>query len=161
MNDKAWLESVEGRSIGDLIALAGDYRIDSIVVAIEGALLRKSDLSPAETVVIAIEAMEREVNNGGFAQFFINSSCEYAPVLVASLEQIGASKTSSLAQRAISILGATPEWLPGDYESAASDISESAAEALSQCDAEYYKLAEPIADKLFEFIRRNHFQINV
>ena len=47
------------------------YRIDSIVVAIEGALMEKPSPTATEQIVLAVEAMEREVNNGGFQQFFL------------------------------------------------------------------------------------------
>jgi hypothetical protein len=140
MSAKPWLDTAAGRSIDELIALERDYRIDSIVVAIEGALLAKPKLTPAETVVVAVEAMEREVNNGGFAQFFSNSSSEYAPVLVSALQQIGAPETAAVAQRAITA------W-------------EASQDQFDECDTAYYELKEPIADKLFDFIKSKRAEI--
>jgi hypothetical protein len=161
MTDKAWLDASEGRNISELIGCERDYRVDSIVVAIEDRLRRKAKLNPVEAVVVAVEAMEREVNNGGFAQFFANSSCEHAPTLVAALEQLGASKTATIFQRAMNALGATSLWQPADYEAAASAAEESTLARLSECDAEYFGAAEPIADKLFAFIKLKQAEITL
>jgi hypothetical protein len=64
----------------ELIRLQGEYRTDSVVLAFEQALLSKGrthgqDQSDCRRKgVLAIEGLEREVNNGGYDQFFINSS---------------------------------------------------------------------------------------
>ena len=72
MPELKWLDGYSGETIDELIALAGSHRIDSIVLAIEEALLRRElgELNEAETTVLAIEALEREVNNGGYHRFF-------------------------------------------------------------------------------------------
>ena len=46
-------------------------------------------LCPAEQVFICIDQLEREVNNGGFHQFFWNSAGDNTPETLAALEQIG------------------------------------------------------------------------
>src|SRR5438045_3506378 len=53
-------------------------------------------LTTAEQVAYCIDALEREVNNGGFEQFFVNSSGDTAAETVAALEGIGASKAATL-----------------------------------------------------------------
>src|SRR5258708_6570686 len=45
--------------------------------------------------------LEREVNNGGFYQYFINSSGNYAHETTLSLKGIGANKTANILQQAI------------------------------------------------------------
>jgi hypothetical protein len=45
--------------------------------------------------------LEREVNNGGFNQYFINSSGDYAHETLGSLKAIGADITAKLLQKAI------------------------------------------------------------
>lgn len=44
---------------------------------------------------------EREVNNGGFNQYFINSSGEFAHQTIQSLKRIGANTTADILQKAI------------------------------------------------------------
>jgi hypothetical protein len=45
--------------------------------------------------------LEREVNNGGFHQYFWNSAGEHAEETVLSLKEIGAVKTAEILQKAI------------------------------------------------------------
>ncbi len=44
--------------------------------------------------------LEREVNNGGFHQYFINSSGDYSHETIQSLKSIGATTTALILQRA-------------------------------------------------------------
>ncbi len=47
--------------------------------------------------------LEREVNNGGFNQYFINSSGDFAHETIDSLKEIGANRTAQILQRAIDL----------------------------------------------------------
>lgn len=61
--------------------------------------------SQAERYVYAVQGMMREVNNGGWSQFFFNSSGELAPDLVPALQAIGAPRNLSIAKRALQLYG--------------------------------------------------------
>jgi len=77
--------------------LEGKYRIDSLVLAFEQAISRKAAragdrrLANEERVRLAVEALEREVNNGGYDQFFLNPS---ASVIVDSQSSFRCEKTA-------------------------------------------------------------------
>jgi hypothetical protein len=60
-------------------------------------------LTEAEQTVYCLDALEREVNNGGFEQFFFNSSGDTALETVAALERLGAAHTAGLVRRAVSV----------------------------------------------------------
>ena len=96
-----WLNGYSDQSVEQLLSLEGEYRTDSLVLAFEEAINRKAQrdgmqsLSEEERVVLAVEALEREVNNGGYDQFFVNSSREFAPTVVSALQRIGCKKTAS------------------------------------------------------------------
>ena len=47
------------------------------------------------------QSLEREINNGGFNQYFLNSSGNYAHKTIQSLQTIGAHKTADILQKAI------------------------------------------------------------
>jgi hypothetical protein len=47
-----------------------------------------------------VGALVAEVNNGGFDQFFFNSSSDRTPDILRALELIGASKTADILKRA-------------------------------------------------------------
>src|SRR5687767_8457993 len=67
-----------------------------------------------QKVFSAIWAAESEINNGGFAQYFQNASCETAPFVVQAFEAIGAPRTADICRRAIAI--GFPEGLPSAHD---------------------------------------------
>jgi Domain of unknown function (DUF4375) len=158
MADK-WLHGYSGQNVDELLALETECRIDSLVVAFEQALdqkaARKGDdsLSDEERVIVAIEALEREVNNGGYHQFFANSSREFAPLIVLALIRIGCPVTAQITQRAFDALH-LPSLSVEAIEAAIAD-DRADQEALSECDDAYYQSGEDIAGQLFAFIKKN------
>jgi hypothetical protein len=157
MADLKWLDGYTGQTIEELLALADEYRVDSLLVALEQALDQKAaeageqDLSDEERVVLAVEALEREVNNGGFAQFFSNSSGQYTPIIVDSLVRIGCTETANITSGAINALG-TEDFSPEALEAALESEDEERNEQLDECDGLYSGAGEDIAGKLFEFV---------
>src|SRR5438105_806752 len=105
MANLQWLDKYSGQTVEQLIALEGEFRIDSVVLAFEQAMDQKAarlgdaSLSDEERVILAVEALEREVNNGGYGQFY--SSSEYAPIVVRALRLIGCPKTAEITQKAL------------------------------------------------------------
>jgi len=158
MADLKWLDGYSGESIEELIEMAGEYRIDSLLVAMEQALNQKAEdigeleLSDEERIVLAVEALEREVNNGGFAQFFANSSGQYASIIVDSLLQIGCQEAANITSGAINALG-IQEFSPEALDAALESENEERDEQLDECDGLYSGVGEDIAGQLFEFVR--------
>lgn len=164
MSGDKWLDAYDGQTTERLLALEGEYRTDSLVLAFEQAIQRKAasrPISKEERYVLAVEALEREVNNGGYGQFFLNSSHDFADVVVDALRAIGCPKTADLTRRAIEALG-IPDGVTGEKAEAVV-VAEDAAvrEALEACDTGYYDNDEPIADRLFEWIRSNKASVRV
>src|SRR5688572_2269132 len=54
----------------------------------------------AQQAIYIIWALEAEVNNGGFNQFYVNPSGQYAHLVPAALKLIGANRFADLAMRA-------------------------------------------------------------
>jgi len=69
------LDGYAGQTLEQILALEGEYRVDSLVLVFEQALDQKAaragvqSLTKEERVLLAVEALEREVNNGGYGQF--------------------------------------------------------------------------------------------
>ncbi|MFZ1087617.1 MAG: DUF4375 domain-containing protein, partial [Terracidiphilus sp.] len=111
MADLKWLDRYSGETLEELIAMAGEYRIDSLLLALEEALNQKAeevgelDLSDEERIILAVVALEREVNNGGFGQFFANASGQYTAIIVDALLAIGCVETANVTSGAINALG--------------------------------------------------------
>ena len=160
-----WLDRYSGESTEELIALENEYRLDSIVLAFEQALYQKAarsgidSLTAEEHVVLAIEALEREVNNGGYSQFFFNSSNEYAPIIVDALQRIGCQEAARLTKRAIDIVGVDPTSHSHSYKDAIAELTLEQDEALERCDTEYYRVVGDLAGPLFRYIKRKRSRI--
>ncbi len=161
MSEDQWLDSAGDRTIEEIIALENNYRVDSIVLAIEGALMDRDACSPTERIVLAIEAMEREVGNGGFNQFFYNGSNEFTFELVAALHTVGMPEIAAIAKRAIQAIGAQPDWTHDDFEDAAADPEDAIMNELNDCDSAYYDTEDNIAGRLFEYIKANRHDVRL
>jgi hypothetical protein len=166
MADLKWLDGYTGQTIEELLALADEYRVDSLLVALEQALNQKAedigeqDLSDEERIVLAVEALEREVNNGGFSQFFANPSGEYTPIIVNSLLCIGCPETANITSGAINALG-TQDFSPEALDAALESENEERDEQLDECDGLYSGTGEDIAGRLFEFVRAHQDAIQL
>jgi hypothetical protein len=155
-----WLDGYSGQSADELLSLEGKYRTDSLVLAFEQAINSKTEqkgfqtLSDEEQIVLAVEALEREVNNGGYDQFFVNSSREFVATVVRAHQRIGCKKTAIITQRAIKALDVA-DLTSEAIEAAMAAEDQQRLAKLSRCDDSYYKSAEPIAERLFAFIKAN------
>ena len=58
-------------------------------------------LSEPQKVFFYNQTLEREVNNGGFNQYFFNSSGDFSHQTIKSLQTIGAKITADILQKAI------------------------------------------------------------
>jgi hypothetical protein len=157
-----WLDGYGGQSTAQLIDLGETHRIDSIVLAFEAGIARKAErqgidsLTQPERVVLAVEAIEREVNNGGFDQLFRNSSKEHAQTFVSSLEAIGRPEVADLARRAIAALRLGKRPLTAASIELALDRDDDARDdAFEELDTRYYETAGDLAPALFAYIKAN------
>ena len=161
--DLKFLESYKGQSTDQLIALAPAYRIDSLVLAFEQALEQKKaagkKLSQPESDILVIEAMEREVNNGGYRQFFSNTSGVYTTNLPAALERIGCPVAAKIASEALASLKISGAVTAAKIKSAAAKLDNNTAAELGKLDARYFQNTEPVAEKLFAYIQAKRHEI--
>jgi hypothetical protein len=161
-----WLESYSGQNTEQLLSLEGEYRADSLVAAFEQAIDQKSaahgfhSLTLEEQFVLAVEALEREVNNGGYSQFFTNSSAEHCLNIVIGLERIGCPKTADITKQALNALN-VPRLNAETIHASMATESDARDDALSECDDLYYDSGEDIAGQLFAFIKINKSAIKL
>lgn len=160
-----WLPTYSGQTTEQLIALRDQYRIDSIVAAFETALREKAarlgswgGLANAERVVLAVEALEREVNNGGYAQFFLNAA-QFLSDIVGALDQIGCGDVARLTEQAIGLLGVETDATVAEISNAEAKLDDIAMQRLNDCDASYQQIGGDLADPLFNFIVLHRRQI--
>lgn len=160
MPELEWFEGYSGESVDQLLELEGRYRIDSVVLAFEQAMDQKASkvgseaLTREERTILAVEALEREVNNGGYSQFFVNSSNEYADAIADSLERIGCPATAEITRSALAAVAGISRPA-GEVKDGLWEVNEECAVALAECDTRYFAGTENIAQQLFNFIKAN------
>jgi hypothetical protein len=158
------LDGYSGETADELIALEGKYRTDSLVLAFSQAMIRKArrvgdeKLTEEERIILAIKALECEVYNGGYGQFFVNCSREYVPIIVDALGRIGCPKTAEITQKAMKILQENP-MTDEEIENGTWEENEERDESLRECDDLYYEEPENIEERLFAFIKVNRAKI--
>ena len=165
MPDLEFLDEYTGQSLDELLAMEQAYRVDSLVFAMAFALSHKlwqcgaAALSPAERIILVVQCLEREVNNGGYDQFFFNPSREYARDIEAALRAIGCPINADIARRAVEALQIEGEPTADAVETALVAGGDELSELLASLDTEYYAFLEPIADRLFAFAKANRATI--
>jgi hypothetical protein len=165
LSELKWFDGYSGQNTDQLLALEGNYRTDSIISAFEEGLdkkagrLGKTRLTDEEVVILAIEALEREVNHGGFSAFFTNSSKEYAPVILNALTRIGCPEVFQLTRAALELLGIRHLISIAAIERAMEKDLEERDEKLNRLDEQYYDLRVDLSAPLLEFIKANRHKI--
>lgn len=112
-------------------------------------------LAPKVQVAYCLHRFEAEVNNGGFHQFFSNSTGEYVAETIQALVEIGATKTSELLKRAVSI--GFPAGYPKDasqYETSVADFDD-VVDELDALDQEFFNYAEPLTELVNKYLAKS------
>jgi hypothetical protein len=168
-DDLPFLERWAGRSTQQLLELEGRYRTDSIVGAFEQALDAKAAasgddaLADPERVVLDVEALEREVNSGGFDGLF-RWAPDRVPTLATSLEMIGRGDAAALAGEAIRAIGLTPPVTEDAIRAARrvdDDGTTAGDDALDALDQRYYESIGDLSEDLLAYIQANSDQITL
>ncbi len=113
-------------------------------------------LNEYEKNVLFIEMLEGQVNNGGFDQYFFNSSGEYAHETLKALEEIKAYQMAEILNNAIKAFPTLP--IPKDTEQRRElmeDISENISETWDKLDDKFYEYPENLAGLVIEYVKVN------
>ena len=138
-------------------------RRDMIVMEIDTYLNKKSEygemiekLNSSQRTFLFVENLEREINNGGFNQFYFNSSGDFTQETVKALIEIGAKKTAEIVKKANS------EFKNGSVSKDRTQrqnelklIGEKAQENWNKCDSEFYEYQDNLTELLIAFVIKN------
>jgi hypothetical protein len=101
-----------GQSSDEILAHVETHSVFSVLGCLQWCIEAKAraqggedKLSDEEHVFLAVLALISEVNNGGYRQFFWNSSRRFTPIIVDSLRRIDCERTAELTEKAIATLG--------------------------------------------------------
>ncbi|MDQ7961302.1 DMP19 family protein [Flavobacterium lindanitolerans] len=134
--------------IGEIIWHKLDYNYENI-----------SNLSEVEKTFVFVDILEGQVNNGGFDQFFFNSSGDYTYEVLKAYENIGAYKTAKLIYEAIRIFPQNP--ISKDTQTRREimkSLNEGISEKWDQLDDTFYEYEDNIIKLLVEYFKENNKQ---
>lgn len=118
------------------------------------------DLSRPEQVFRAIWELESEVNNGGFEQYYANSSGDTALAVVEALEAIGAREAARIVKAAH---GVFPEGRPSpdatERQSALEELGPDSLARLEELDQEFFRYPDNLTALLYDYVREHAAQV--
>lgn len=118
------------------------------------------ELTPPEQVFLCVWELESEVNNGGFDQYFSNSSGDYARHVEAALVAIGAKRMQKIVRQAIETVG--EEVLAEDQEHRQERLlalDDERKERLEKIDQLFFAYPDNVTRLLFDYVQKHRAQI--
>jgi hypothetical protein len=110
-------------------------------------------LTSCEKNIVYIEELEREINNGGFHQYFFNSSGNFTKETLNALNIIGSKIFFNILEKAINKF---PNGSVPSDRNERQDILNKFDEGLwIELDNEFYKYEEDIYKLMIEYIKNN------
>lgn len=155
--------NAHSQTIFDLDSVLKIERRDMIVMEIDSYLNEKSEygekiekLNSSQQMFLFVENLEREINNGGFNQFYFNSSGDFSQETINALLVIGAKKTAKIVNKANSEFqnGNVPKDRT-ERQSELERIEEKAEDNWNKCDSEFYEYQDDLTELLIAFVIRN------
>jgi hypothetical protein len=115
-------------------------------------------LSKPQQAIYLIWQLEAEVNNGGFNQYYFNSSGQFAEVTPDALRLVGATRYANLVERANLIFGRDFREITEHQDGTMDGFMRSYQDnPLNNLDDEFYSLSstENLRQLQIDFIRKN------
>lgn len=115
-----------------------------------------NDLSASEKVIYCIDNLLREVENGGFVQFFRQEAGSYAKDTLTALEAIKAKESQTIFQ---SVLELFPNnQVPTDEDARIElfeDIESEYSDTLSKLDEQFHETGENLVALSLNYVQKN------
>jgi uncharacterized protein DUF4375 len=143
------------------------HESDQDPVTIFGALVYRINAKPVERrslverKLAAVHALQSEVNNGGFDQYFFNDSGDESAQALAGLKEMGSAPGLKLMQRAVNAFPAGK--VPTDRakrQALMEKIRARAQSTWSACDSGFY-LIEDLGSLALAYAKKNRAQITL
>ncbi|MDD6467521.1 MAG: DMP19 family protein [Erysipelotrichaceae bacterium] len=109
-------------------------------------------LNEHERVFFVTQILEQEVNNGGFSQFFYNSSGDFANELIDSFIKIGAFQTAEICKKALTIFNGKVLTDRDEREKQLDRLN--CEDLLNECDDAFYNYEENLEALNYDYIMK-------
>jgi hypothetical protein len=93
-------------------------------------------LTPPQRHYLTLWWLDAKVRNGGFSQFFFNSTGNLAPYAVAAADAIGAPRVAAIISRTVRLFG--PDGPSSDRDTRHAQLAEVSSELLDALSSEYF-----------------------
>lgn len=149
--------------ISDLDGLLNSEDINGSIIELDnfiGELCDYGDdyskLTEPQKLFYLNQNLEREINNGGFNQYFRNSSGDNAFETIQSLKVIGANKTLAILQKAIDQFpDKTVLKERSERNKIIDQIEEDVNEVWDELDQQFFKYEDNLNDLNIEYIKQH------
>jgi hypothetical protein len=124
-------------------------------------LLSFEDLSAGQQALIGIWELANEVYNGGFNQYFHNSSRDHAKPMIGVLQSIGANRAAAIVESAIALAGPGSRW--GDSINYLDTIKSMPAEVrdqLTELERSLYDELDDLHRLVFRYLSQHRDEID-
>ncbi len=152
-----------GKKVFDLDELIKIENQTEIIIVIDTYLNKKSDygekidkLNPSQKTFLLIENLEREINNGGFLQFYLNSSGDFSHETVNALLEIGANETARIVEKSNSEFpnGSVPKKR-AERINILDEIEDQADPSWNKSDSEFLEYKDDLSELIIKFVIKN------
>ena len=152
-----------GTSIPAILSHRGEVDDLNLAYSIGFQLMEKAEkygidsLSEKEKYFYAIYELDNEINNGGYLQYFDNSSGDLAYLILDALRSIGSNKALKITEEALDIYGRAPSKDKEDRMKEIARITKNYEDNLwEKCDSRFYDIEdENIGILLIEYVEAN------
>jgi hypothetical protein len=107
-------------------------------------------LSEPQLYYLTLDWLDAEVRNGGFSQYYFNSSGELAQHAVKAAKVVGAPELAGIIQQANTLFG--PKGPEPDRDKRMDQLSKIDLDALDALDTRYYKCSEQLSELLLKYV---------
>jgi hypothetical protein len=165
LEDLGWVEGYSGQAVDEILSFEGTEGVHSLLFVVEQAIQEKikatgpGKMTGVERMVLSVMGLSREVNNGGYDQFFRNSSRRFAPAIVDDLVRIGCPEIADITQQALDALD-LPKLSLAEIEAAMARENVQRDRALKRCDIAFYERGE-LSERLFAYVKAHQAGITV
>ena len=112
-------------------------------------------LSEPRRTVFVVDALIANVNNGGFDQYYINSSGNGAAMAPACFRRMGLADIAEIVERANSVFADSPSMLRQRRMKQIESLGEQSSALWEACDTDFFQRESDVLSNSAEYILRN------
>jgi hypothetical protein len=124
-------------------------------------LLCFDELNTAQQALMGTWELANEVYNGGFTQYFHNSSREHAHTMIGVLQIVDAPRAASILESAIALAGPGTSW--GDEPNllaAIDSMPNDVKDRLAELERNFYNELDHLHRQVFKYLSKHRDEID-